>query len=221
MTHYLEPFTKALATLPPGSLRSQFHDSFEYQANWAAEVPGKFKQLHGYDLLEHVAERHIRRERRADGGDVLGQARIPRIDRRGAVFANAELGGWQLAFDAGHREKELRSMNSGFAFDYDIDADTYALRARHDGSVAGLKNSFVIGYDYEDWQRNVLGAFGSEANQRSRGIYAKDDITLAGGTRLSLGARRSSIDKSNAGSGFDDALTTAMILAIARPPGGR
>lgn len=56
MTHYLEPFTKALASLPSGALRSQFHDSFEYQANWAAEVPAKFKQLHGYDLLEHQAE---------------------------------------------------------------------------------------------------------------------------------------------------------------------
>ncbi|MGI9176283.1 MAG: glycosyl hydrolase [Pirellulales bacterium] len=31
---YLEPFTAALGTLPQGSLRGQFHDSFEYQANW-------------------------------------------------------------------------------------------------------------------------------------------------------------------------------------------
>ncbi|MSU48139.1 MAG: glycoside hydrolase [Opitutus sp.] len=56
MTHYLEPITKALSALPHGALRSQFHDSFEYTANWAAEVPGKFQQLHGYDLLEHLAE---------------------------------------------------------------------------------------------------------------------------------------------------------------------
>ena len=125
-------------------------------------------------------------------------------NQRGAVFASAELGGWQLAFDAARREKELRSMNSGFAFDYDIAADTYALRARHDGTVAGLQNSFVVGYDYEDWQRNVLGAFGSEANQRSRAFYAKDDVTLAGGTRLSLGARSARIAKDNAGSGFED-----------------
>jgi hypothetical protein len=47
---YLEPFSAALGTLPKGSLRGQFHDSFEYQASWSAEVPKTFRQLHGYDL---------------------------------------------------------------------------------------------------------------------------------------------------------------------------
>ena len=56
LAHYLTPFTTALSTLPPGTLNGQFHDSFEYQATWAKEVPGKFKALHGYDILEHAAE---------------------------------------------------------------------------------------------------------------------------------------------------------------------
>ena len=56
MTRYLAPFTSALAALPPGTINSQFHDSFEYQANWATEVPEKFLALHGYDIREHAAE---------------------------------------------------------------------------------------------------------------------------------------------------------------------
>ncbi len=53
----LNPYsTTALATLPKGTLNGQFHDSFEYQATWAKEVPEKFKALHGYDILEHAAE---------------------------------------------------------------------------------------------------------------------------------------------------------------------
>jgi hypothetical protein len=56
MTHYLAPFTKALGTLSPGTINSQFHDSFEYQANWANEVPMKFKVMHGYDIHDHAAE---------------------------------------------------------------------------------------------------------------------------------------------------------------------
>ncbi len=56
MTRYLAPFTKALDTLPPGTINSQFHDSFEYQANWATEVPDKFLALHGYDIRDHAAE---------------------------------------------------------------------------------------------------------------------------------------------------------------------
>ena len=47
---YLEPFTAALAALPKGAIHGQFHDSFEYQANWSAEVPETFRQMHGYDL---------------------------------------------------------------------------------------------------------------------------------------------------------------------------
>jgi len=50
--HYLEPFTSALAPLPRGGIRGQFHDSFEYQANWSAELPARFRVMHGYDLLD-------------------------------------------------------------------------------------------------------------------------------------------------------------------------
>ncbi len=56
MTHYLVPFTAALDSLPPATIHSQFHDSFEYQANWAPELPEKFRALHGYDLRDHTAE---------------------------------------------------------------------------------------------------------------------------------------------------------------------
>ncbi|HEV7914983.1 MAG TPA: TonB-dependent receptor, partial [Albitalea sp.] len=138
--------------------------------------------------------------------------------QRGAVFASAELGGWQLGFDAAHREKELRSLNAGFAYDYDIAANTYALRARHEGILAGLKNAFVIGADFDDWKREVLGAFGSEANQRSRGYHFKDDVTLADGTRFSLGARTTRIrkDNSSSGTGFD-ASPTAWELGVSHP----
>ncbi|MGN6642176.1 MAG: glycosyl hydrolase, partial [Verrucomicrobiota bacterium] len=56
MRHYLEPFTKSLAGLPEGALRSQFHDSFEYKGNWAKELPDKFIAMHGYDLRDHLIE---------------------------------------------------------------------------------------------------------------------------------------------------------------------
>jgi hypothetical protein len=49
-SRYLEPFTQALAELPRGAIHGQFHDSFEYQANWSAEVPERFRALHSYDL---------------------------------------------------------------------------------------------------------------------------------------------------------------------------
>lgn len=53
MTHYLQPFA-ALEALPVGALHGQFHDSFEYTANWSNELPEKFHQLHGYQLKDYI-----------------------------------------------------------------------------------------------------------------------------------------------------------------------
>lgn len=53
---YLEPFTRALSQLPSGTIHDQFQDSYEFTASWASEVPGKFRQMHGYDLRDHAAE---------------------------------------------------------------------------------------------------------------------------------------------------------------------
>jgi len=118
-------------------------------------------------------------------------------NQRASVFGEAKLGGWQIAADAGRREKKLESLNSGFQYDYDIEATNYSLRARNDARLASATNTLVLGADYADWTRDVLGAFGSTASQTSRGWYLKDDVTLAGGTRFSAGLRTERIEKNN------------------------
>lgn len=46
---YLERFEAAFADLPETTLRSQFHDSFEYYgANWAAALAARFEAMHSY-----------------------------------------------------------------------------------------------------------------------------------------------------------------------------
>jgi len=128
---------------------------------------------------------------------------------RASLFARAQLGDWEIAGEAGTRAKELRSSNAGFAFDYDVEAEHYALRARHEGRVAGLDNALVLGTDHASWRRDVLGAFGSTATQSSHAWFLKNDVTLAGGTRLSAGARTERIAKnsSNAVRGVADRLS--------------
>ncbi|MBG9386618.1 TonB-dependent receptor [Caenimonas aquaedulcis] len=118
-------------------------------------------------------------------------------NERASLFAEAHVGDWRIAADAGQRKKELRSMNGGFGYDYDVDAKNYALRARHEGKFGGFANQFVVGADRLDWTRDVLGAFGSTARQSSRAVYLKDDVTLAGGTRVSAGYRTERIAKDN------------------------
>src|SRR5206468_74326 len=106
-------------------------------------------------------------------------------NERSGVFSQASLGDWQLVFDAGRRTKALSSTLSGFAYATDTAATQYALSARHDAKLAQIANALVLGADDGDWTRKVLGAFGSLAHQRSHALYAKDELTLAGGTRLS------------------------------------
>ena len=57
LRRYLAPFDRALAKLPRGLVRSQFHDSFEYfGANWTPKLTEVFQQMHGYNLQPYAAE---------------------------------------------------------------------------------------------------------------------------------------------------------------------
>ena len=118
-------------------------------------------------------------------------------NQRNSVFAEMDAGQWRLAADAGWRNKSVRSMNSGYAYDYDTEAANHGVRARHEGALGAHKNILVTGHDYNNWSRKVFGAYGSQADQTSRAWYIKDDVILANtGTRLSAGWRTESFNKS-------------------------
>ena len=139
---------------------------------------------------------------------------------RGGLFAEAQLGSWQLVGEAGTRDKKLTSLNRGFPFDYNTDTTNYSLRARHEAEAAGGKNLLVLGSDRGEWRREVLGAFGSTASQTNQAWYAKDDFIWSGGTRVSAGARNERIakDSSSAAAGLADRLT-AWELGASTPLG--
>ena len=148
--------------------------------------------------------------------------------QRASVFAEAFVGAWRVALDLGRRDKSLRSLNSGFAFDYEVDANNAALRARHDASLEGLfggafgsaKNSLSLGLDRSSWRREVLGAFGNVAHQRSHAVFAKDDVTFAGGARLSLGLRSEQLSKDHSGTASSiDKRMSAWEIGASHPLG--
>ncbi len=113
---------------------------------------------------------------------------------RDGLFAEAWLGNWQLAADANRRDKQLRSDS----YEYDVDANGYGLRARHESRLGELKNRLMIGHDHSRWTRV---AYGAASNQKSRAWYLQNEVILASGTRLSGGVRTERIEKdANAGS---------------------
>lgn len=120
-------------------------------------------------------------------------------NHRSGVFAEASLGEWQLSGDAGMRDKSLFALNP-ITYAYDVDARNQSLRLKHAMPMRGAANAFVIGADRSTWTRVVQGAFGSTAEQESKAIYAKDDLTLPTGTRLSAGIRSEHADKRDSAS---------------------
>ncbi len=54
MRYYLKRFERAFDTSGAAQPRSQYHDSFEYQATWSANLLEEFKARRGYDLGKHL-----------------------------------------------------------------------------------------------------------------------------------------------------------------------
>ena len=139
-------------------------------------------------------------------------------NQRNTLFAQVTLGEWQLALDAGWRSKALSSLNSGYAYDYDVKASSQGLRARHATRFGDIGNTLVVGADHGQWERVIPGSFGSVSDQRSRALYARDEVTLASGTRLSAGGRSEVVRKnnSNAATGID-ASQSAWEFGVLQP----
>ncbi|MBL8174351.1 MAG: hypothetical protein JNK48_06770 [Bryobacterales bacterium] len=55
VSHYVDRFTNAFANWQGPKPRAQYHDSFEYQANWTADFPQEFARRRGYRIEEHAA----------------------------------------------------------------------------------------------------------------------------------------------------------------------
>jgi iron complex outermembrane receptor protein len=116
-----------------------------------------------------------------------------------ALFAQADVRDWLLSFDIGQREKSVRSLNiSPFGqvrFDYDTQATNSSLSARNTTRIGNVRNQLVLGIDSAHWTRDVLGAFPTLGTQATLGLHARDDVTLAGGTRLFAGVRTERLRK--------------------------
>ena len=115
---------------------------------------------------------------------------------RSGVFAEANLGDWQLGFDAAKRTKKYTSSSPAFTFKYDVEASSVGLRLRNETKGTSVANTLVLGVDNNVWERRIPGEYGSVAKATSNAVYAKNDVTLLSTkTRLSVGLRQESLRK--------------------------
>ncbi len=119
------------------------------------------------------------------------------------LFAEAFVGSWQLVADANQRSKNYDSLAYSSPYGYTVEAYNTSMRARHEGMLGQLPNVFVLGHDRGQWDRTIVSSMftpvGTRAVADTSAWYVKDDLTLpATGTRLSLGFRTESLEKSEA-----------------------
>jgi iron complex outermembrane recepter protein len=189
---------------------ASLRDSDGYRDNFASHEKTHSLGLQWIGDWLRVGVRHARDELDSGLPGSLTQAEFlanprqtKRPDNKGSIknerasaFAQAFVGDWQFALDAGVREKKLRSESPSFVFGYVIDANDYALRAKNETSLGSTKNTFIIGTDYANWTRQNT-EFTNIARSKTRAWYVKDDVTLASQTRLSVGLRTERIEKSD------------------------
>jgi len=151
--------------------------------------------------------------------DVVNASKQASIkNTRDTVFASAERGAWQFGLDAGQRTKQLDSLNNAVStYRYDIDANTLAVRAKHEAKLGQARNALTLGHDQADWKRVVPGAFGTVSQQKNNAFYVQDDVIYAAGTRLSLGLRSENIKQTDTFTASTDQNQKAWELGLTQP----
>ena len=140
-----------------------------------------------------------------------------RVNQHG-LFAQAQLGNWELAADAGWRDKKSRSESQWGTYDFDIDARNTNLRARHQVKTDTLSSALTLGYDQGEWARTTLGAFGNTVKAKNHGFYIKNDLSLtATATQLSAGLRSEKTERFSPGSPDFAQRVNAWEFGVAQP----
>jgi iron complex outermembrane recepter protein len=139
--------------------------------------------------------RYAANPRQADTPGDYGQTK----NEVSGAFLEAFAGDWQLGLDLGQRTRKIETYYAAYTSfsTSSIDTNTANVRARHSFSTASYANALTLGVDNEHW--TFLDYAQRKGKADSTGIYVNDDISLLGsGTRLSLGLRSETIEKTRA-----------------------
>lgn len=133
---------------------------------------------------------------------------------RQTAFIEHHIGQLELAAELSHREKTVKStyffdFGSGpFASNaaYDSRQNQFSPRLRYVSPLQGMQNQLVAGVDWIRWNRKTESDFSTaDATQTSKAVYVRDELRLAGGARVSAGARHETFDKE-----FSDPLSFSL-----------
>jgi iron complex outermembrane receptor protein len=203
------------------SLNAQHYENDNYRDNNRAELDTMSGELRFGGREDFVAFNFSADDQKSRLPGIRTMAELS-SDPRGATTPNdymlsqsesfsvrgeKSFGEVTLALDIGQRDKTGRSYGSFSTWggatstgDTDVDVTTVSPRLLWKTQLAGMENQLTFGTDWSDWSyTNKTSGTGwafsldEVGNQDNRAVYFRDDLVVATGTRLSLGARRENV----------------------------
>ena len=126
------------------------------------------------------------------------------------VFLRGEknLGDVTLGLDIGHRDKQGDMYNQSTwgssRMKTDVKTTTVSPRVLWKSKFGNVDNQLTAGIDWSEWSYHNdtagtgwLSSLDEHGKQKNRAIYIRDEMRFPTGTRLSLGARRESVEQSH------------------------
>lgn len=119
------------------------------------------------------------------------------------AFLERRLGNFDVAAELSHREKISRSnyVSSSYASQTNIRNTQFSPRLRHVWQGGPFKNEWVAGIDLSEWTSHT--GLSSDASQRSKALYLRDEVEFAKNARIAAGVRREVFSQSSVANGYD------------------
>jgi iron complex outermembrane receptor protein len=122
------------------------------------------------------------------------------------LYGEQRLGEVTLAADIGQRIRHADMYNESVwgtsRMKTDVEVTSFSPRLQWKSRLAGADNRLTVGVDWSNWSyRNktlgtvFMSSFDENGEQNNRAFYFRDELSFTTGTRLSLGARRESVEQ--------------------------
>lgn len=141
------------------------------------------------------------------------------------AFLERRFGAFDVAAELSHREKILRGnyVSTASTSQANIRNTQFSPRVRHVLQSGALKNEAIAGVDLGEWSSATNASYGnSDAAQRSKAFYLRDEIEIDHNARIAAGVRREMFTQSSTSGAYGrqsavNAWDLQASYALARP----
>lgn len=117
------------------------------------------------------------------------------------AFLERRFGSIDVAAELAHREKISRSVYSGSKTVNNVRGTQFSPRLRHLLQAGAIRNEWVAGLDLAEWSNN-FSTYTSDAGQRSKALYLRDELEFERNARIAAGVRRELVNQSSVSAGY-------------------